>query len=204
MRIPSIAAALSLALALAASGAAAQTACPEPAPVAAPQAATPLHRAIRSLHVAQARRLMTPATIDAPDGFGDPPLVASLRTGAAREPAGLGSPRARRAAIAREVEARAAIARDLVAAGASVRKAGALGATPLIALAQSDFPAAADLDLARRLVARGADVDARDDFGSTALIVAARRGKTGLADYLRGQGADTTLRNCRGESAAAP
>ncbi|MBK9081944.1 MAG: ankyrin repeat domain-containing protein [Rhizobiales bacterium] len=176
----------------------AQSACPEPVYATRAAPAPPLHAAIAALDARRALKAITPEAIKTVDAAGDTPLLVALSTRRLLEPAGLGAPRA--AAVKQETQAKASLARALIARGADAAQAGARGETPLIRLAQSDFPAAIESDLARLLLKRGAVVDARDTAGSTALIVAARRGKSGLAALLREAGADPSLVNCRGET----
>jgi hypothetical protein len=181
------------------------SACPEPPVFTIPTGPRPaLHAAIAALDAGAARRAMKPDSIEARDGYGETPLLVALSTGAAREPAGIGTPAARKAAVAREARVKAALAKELIARGAAPGGMSAAEEPPLVRLAASDFPEPIELDLARRLLAAGAAVDARDAGGTTALILSVKRGKLSLASLLRGAGADPDIRNCRGEDGRAP
>lgn len=69
-------------------------------------------------------------------------------------------------------------------------------------LANAGYALDIDRRLARKFLSAGADVDAKDDFGSTALIVAAQHRRADLVKLLLSKGADSSITNCRGESAA--
>ena len=177
--------------------------CPEARPPQVPWTGTPLHDAIRRNDTSAARRLMTAATINERDSFGNTPLVAALTPSASLEPAGVLRPQKARAQIQAEKTARQAIVAALLAKGASVTEPGSGGTRPLTQLAAWGYSPTADRSLTERLLRLGADVNARDDFGTTALMLAARRGKGALVKVLLSKGADPGLKNCHGDSAAS-
>jgi ankyrin repeat protein len=177
--------------------------CPEVRPPEGPWTGTPLHDAIRRNDASVARRLMTAATINQRDSFGDTPLVAALTPAASLEPAGVESPAKAHAQFPGEKTARQAIVSALLAKGASVNEPGSAGTRPLTQLAGWGFSPTVDSDLVKKLLRLGAEVNARDDSGTTALMLAARRGKDALVRVLLSKGADPELRNCHGESAAS-
>jgi ankyrin repeat protein len=164
---------------------------------------SPLHDAIRRNDAVAAQRLMTAATVNERDSFGNTPLVAALTPAASLEPAGVLSTDKARARMQAENSARQAIVSALLAKGAAVNEPGARGATPLMQLAGWGYSPVADRRLAEQFLRLEASVNARDDFGSTALMLAARRGKVDLVKLLLAKGADPKIENCHGETAAS-
>jgi len=146
---------------------------------------------------------MTATTINEPDSFGNTPLVAALTPSASLEPAGVVSSPKAHAQIQAEKTARQAIVAALIAKGASVSAPGSDGTRPLLQVAAWGYSPSLDLRLTEQFVRLGADVNARDVFGTTALMLAARRGKDALVKVLLAKGADPTLTNCHGDSAAS-
>lgn len=193
----------SIALALASAAGTSTQLCPDARPPQGSWTGTPLHDAIRRNDTSAARRLMTTATINERDNFGNTPLVAALTPSASLEPAGVLSPKKARAQIQAEKAARQAIVEALLAKGASVTEPGSGGTRPLTQLAAWGYSPTVDRRLSEKLLRLGADVNARDEFGTTALMLAARRGKNVLVKVLLSKGADPGLKNCRGESAAS-
>jgi ankyrin repeat protein len=164
---------------------------------------TPLHEAIIADDVDRSRRLISAATVNVPDAYGNPPLVLALELPEMGEPAGIVSDGKRRALILTQAKARETIASALISGGADVNAPGAYGITPLMNLVGVGFTPDAEFRLARQLLKAGANVDARDDFGSTALLIAAQRARSKLVGLLLSAGADPNITNCRGEAAAS-
>lgn len=191
--------------------AAQQQPCPENKPLEGAWKGTPLHEAIRRNDAAAAGRLMTAATVNELDSFGNTPLIAALTPVAALEPAGVLSPAKTRARMNAELKARQTIVSALLSKGASAQQPGARGNTPLIQLAAgAGFPPVVDRRFAEAFLTQQpprqevtSTVNAQDDFGVTALMMAARRGSKDLVTLLLSKGADRNIRNCHGETAAS-
>jgi ankyrin repeat protein len=177
--------------------------CPEAKIPQGPWTGSALHQAIRHNDVKAARRLMTAATVNERDSFGNTPLVAALTPSASLEPAGVVDGRKAQALIQAELTARQAIVSALLAKGASAKEPGAGGVQPLMQLAAWGYSASVDRRLAQQLIDRAADVNAADESGTTALMLAARRGKKDLVKLLLSKHADPVINNCHGEDAAS-
>jgi hypothetical protein len=91
----------------------------------------------------------------------------------------------------------------LLSKGAQTDKRGGNGLFPLHCPFQPDVAAVRQqLECIRLLAANGADINARSDFGSTPLMKAAWFGNNDAAVELLRLGADPTLRDNRGRTAA--
>jgi len=167
------------------------------------QRVAPLQKAILLSDVEAVRRILQDTDVNQRDDWGNTPLVAALTPMERFEPSGITSPEQNRRLIANESAARRTIVSLLLDRGAAVNLPGLLGATPLMQVARWGEGDDADRLLASRLLQLGAEVNARDDFGSTALMYAAQSGKRELAALLLAHGADRTVTNCQGETAAS-
>jgi ankyrin repeat protein len=101
-------------------------------------------------------------------------------------------------AIACRTGAGLAVVTSLLAAGANPNVADNKGYTPLINAAVGTR----DREVLSHLLSKGAAIDARDDGGNTALIWSARLGCEVATQALLEFGADPTLRDAKGLSAA--
>jgi ankyrin repeat protein len=92
----------------------------------------------------------------------------------------------------------------LLDAGADADGAWGHELTPLMWAAghANDAPAADGVAVAGILLDAGAELQRRDDRGRTALMIAAQRGHREMVTFLLGRGADPTLRDKAGLSAA--
>lgn len=86
----------------------------------------------------------------------------------------------------------------LLAAGAKADIKNVNGSIPLHHACYCEKP---NLEVAQLLVEAGSDVNALDEQGYSPLIVAAKKNQTEIIDFLRKNGADTTLKNSFGENA---
>ncbi len=178
-------------------------ACPEFKLPEGPWTGSALHQAIQRNDVKTARRLMSTATVNERDSFGDTPLLLALTRSEPMEPTGIVDARKRQVLIQAEFTARQAIASALLQKGASATATGAHGTQPLMQLASWGFSPPVDRRLAQQLLDRGANVNAADDSGTTALMFAAGRGKKDLVKFLLSKQADPAIKNCYGQDAAS-
>lgn len=94
------------------------------------------------------------------------------------------------------------IVRVLLEAGADVRPASRAGGfTPLHSAVATDT-GASDVEIVRMLLAKGADPNAKSQSGGTPLHTAAFTGERATLDLLLSHGADASIRNVQGRSAA--
>ncbi len=84
--------------------------------------------------------------------------------------------------------------KKLIAKGADVNTKDNHGSTPLMH--------ASDVQVLETLIANKADINAMDDFGETALMSAAGFGNTDKAKFLLSKGANKSLKNKKGQTAA--
>ena len=175
--------------------------CPEAKIPESPWVGTPLHQAIRHNDVRTARRLMTAATVNERDSFGNTPLVAALTPSASLEPAGVVDASKAQTLIQAERTARQAIVSALLAKehpqtslvlrGPTADAAGCLGISPSV-----------DVGWRSNSWIEGRTVNAADDSGTTALMLAARRGKKELVSLLLSKRADPAIKNCHDDAAS--
>ena len=166
------------------------------------EGATALLLAAERGHIAAVELLLAAgADVNLPHRSGRTPLMAALNhptivtrllsAGAdVNACAGDGDTALIRAAATGKLE----MVKTLLARGADATAANALGRTALILTRNTG--------IAQALLAAGTPIDAQDSRGRTALMYAATRGDLPIAKVLLSSGADTTLRDAEGKSAA--
>jgi hypothetical protein len=175
------------------------TRCPEPKAAAAlpDWQGSPLQRAILDRDLKRVRALATGPALEEADNYHDTPLLTALRP-IVREPA---APRPSAASRQAELDVQLEILRELLGRGANPNQKGPDGATPLHKAAKTAYADEHTLRLLALLVGAKADVDARDDRGATALMEAARARRATVARFLLDRGADSSLKDCAGQTA---
>ncbi len=182
---------------------------------------TPLTSAARQRHDQTINLLVElGANPNKPDGNGITPLAAALNRdhvpsikalidhGADLEVPGQQGYRPLALAIA---EQKYEAAKALMEGGADVSTpSGGEGLTPLMIAAAQTGPAEGSIflpgsarptDVARALIDKGADVDAQANNGMTALMIAAANNSAPMIGLLMDAGADSTIKNARGQTA---
>ena len=175
------------------------TRCPEPKAAAAlpDWQGSPLQRAILDRDLTRVRALATGPALEEADNYHDTPLLTALRP-IVREPA---APRPSAAARQAELEAQLEILRELLDRGANPNQKGPDGTTAPHQAAQTAYGDEHALRLLALLVGATADLDARDNRGATALMEAARARRAAVAQFLVDRGADTSQKDCTGQTA---
>jgi len=173
--------------------------CPEPkaAAVLPDWQGSPLQVAILDRDLKRVRALATGPALEAVDNYHDTPLLTALRP-IVREPA---APRLPPAARQAELDAQVQIVSELLGRGASPNQKGPDGTTPLHKASKTAYTDEHTLRLLALLVEAKADVNARDDQGATALMDAARAKRAPVARFLLDRGADSSLKDCAGQTA---
>jgi quinoprotein dehydrogenase-associated probable ABC transporter substrate-binding protein len=187
-----------------------------------PQGYAPLHTAARNRHPELAAFLVgLGAEVDAPDSDGMTPLIHAamrkhvptveklLELGADIEKPGTQGYPPLALSIA---EAKFEVAKALMEAGADIDKpVGPEQLTPLMVAASQVSPGEGSIflpgstrpiDIARALIKAGANVNAQSKDGVTALMIAAARNVAPMIGLLMQAGADPSLKNDLGQTAA--
>jgi ankyrin repeat protein len=172
--------------------------CPQVAELKPSDAtAPPLHTAVWNRQFKQAQVLLKKgAAVDQRAADGSTALI-TLLIPYISEP----MPQARRAALAqakRDVTDIPKFMALLLSAKADPNAADRLGMTPLLTAVRHG----ARPDVIRQLLAGGAQVNKANAYGVTPLMMAADSGTSAAIPLLTAAGADTTLKDCRGQQAA--
>jgi ankyrin repeat protein len=103
--------------------------------------------------------------------------------------------------LSREIEQRhLEVVEELLRAGADANAANQYGITPLMTAIAYDANGTAIME---RLLDAGADLDAQDDGGESALMYAAKYGRRPALEILLARGANPSIRDDSGRTAAA-
>ena len=112
------------------------------------------------------------ASIDAPDMYGDTPIIAAVKINSTE------------------------IAKYLLDLGVDSHPLDGLGRTPLMLAAQAGY-----VDMASFVIAQGGNVNGQNELGFTPLMSASANSQSEMVDYLLQNGGDPNIRDSNGLSA---